>query len=47
MYNTISQFRSKVLMLKSNLCNYSDAYILAKEIITVSSTGRAANPKNV
>ena len=33
-------------MLKSNLCNYSDAYILVKGTITVNNTGRAAAPNN-
>ena len=39
-------------MLKSNLCDYSDAYIHVKEIMTIpitASTGEAANndDKNV
>ena len=33
-------------MLKSILCNYSDAYILVKGTITVSNTGTAAAPNN-
>ena len=31
----------KTIMLKSRLCDYSDVYILVKEIITV--TGQGAN----
>ena len=29
-YNTNSQSSSKITMLKSSLCNYSDAYLLIK-----------------
>ena len=32
-------------MLKSSLCNYSDAYIV-KGTITILNTGRAAAPNN-
>ena len=37
-------------MLRSSLCNYSDAYILVKRIISVNSTvaaGAAANNRNI
>ena len=34
-------------MLKSRLCNYSDAYIHVKETITVPNTGNTAAPNNV
>ena len=33
-------------MLKSSLCDYSDAYILVTGTITVPNTGTAANPNN-
>ena len=33
-------------MLRSSLCNYSDAYILVKENIAVSNTGTAAAHNN-
>ena len=45
-YNTNSQTKFKTTMLKSNLCNYSDAYILVSGTITVRNTGTAANPNN-
>ena len=33
-------------MLKSSLCNYSDAYIVVKRTITVPNTGTTAPPHN-
>ena len=33
-------------MLKSSLCDYSDAYILVSGTITVENTGTAAVPNN-
>ena len=33
-YNANSQINFKTTLLKSRLCNYSDAYILVKEILT-------------
>ena len=33
-------------MLKSRLCDYSDAYILLSATITVPNTGTPANPDN-
>ena len=36
----------KLLMLKSSLCDYSDAYILVSGAITVPETGTAANLNN-
>ena len=45
-YNTNSQIKFKTMMLKSNLCSYSDVYTLVKETITIpdmASTGAAAN----
>ena len=37
-YNTNSQIKYKTTMLKSSLCDYSDAYILVKGTITVNNT---------
>ena len=38
-YNENQSIRFKTPMLRSNLCNYSDAYILVKGTITVTATG--------
>ena len=38
-YNENKSIRFKTLMLRSNLCNYSDAYILVKDTIRVTATG--------
>ena len=40
-YNPNSQIKFKTTMLKSSICDYSDAYILVKGTITI--TGRGAN----
>ena len=40
-YNVNSQIKFKTTMLKSSLCDYSDAYILVKGMITI--TGRGAD----
>ena len=48
-YNVNSQIKFKTTMLKSSLCDYSDAYILVKGIISVNNTaaqGAAANNTN-
>ena len=48
-YNVNSQIKFKTTMLKSSLCDYSDAYILVKEPISVNNTaaeGAAANNTN-
>ena len=37
--NANSQIKFKTTMLKSSLCNYSDAYILVKGKITITGTG--------
>ena len=45
-YSPNKQIRFKTAMLRSSLCNYSDAYILVKGNITVNNTaadGAAAN----
>ena len=38
-YNVNSQIRFKTSMLKSSLCDYSNAYILVKGTRTVRNTG--------
>ena len=48
-YNVNSQIKFKTTMLKSSLCDYSDAYILVKGNISVNNTaaqGGAANNNN-
>ena len=39
MYNVNSQIKFKTTMLKSSLCDYSDAYILVKGTITIAGAG--------
>ena len=43
-YNVNSQIKFKSAMLKSSLCDYSDAYIIFKGIITVNNTAAAPAP---
>ena len=38
-YNVNSQIKFKTTLLKSSLCDYSDAYILVKGKITITGTG--------
>ena len=38
-YNVNSEIKFKTTMLKSSLCNYSDAYILVKGTITIAGAG--------
>ena len=48
-YNANSQIKFKTTMIGSSLCDYSDAYILAKGNITIINTATAdagANNKN-
>ena len=40
-YNVNSQIKFKTSMLKSSICDYSDAYILVKGTITVNNTAAA------
>ena len=40
-YNVNSQIKFKITMLKSSLCDYTDAYILVKRTITVDNTAAA------
>ena len=42
-YNDDKQIRFKTTMLKSSLCNYSDAYILVKGKITITEVGAGAD----
>ena len=41
-YNTNGQIKLKTSMLKSRLCDYTDAYIAIKGTITFLNTGTAA-----
>ena len=46
-YNTNSQIKFKASMLKSRLCDYSDACILVKGTITIQDTStQDANPNS-
>ena len=45
-YNVNSQIKFKTTMLKSSLCDYSDAYILVKGTITVNNTAAAGADAN-
>ena len=45
-YNANSQIKFKSTMLKSSLCDYSDAYILVKGTITVDDTSTAGAAAN-
>ena len=38
-YNVNSQIKFKTIMLKSSLCDYSDAYIIVKGKITITGEG--------
>ena len=42
-YNKDNQIRFETSMLRSSLCDYSDAYILVKGTITVTNTAAQAN----
>ena len=46
-YNENKSIRFKTSMLKSNLCDYSDAYILVKGTITVTAPGVNNNANNI
>ena len=46
-YNENTSIRFKTPMLRSNLCDYSDAYILVKGIITVTTPGVNNNANNI
>ena len=47
MYNENKSIRFKTLMLRSNLCYYSDAYILVKGTITVTAPGVNNGANNI
>ena len=42
-YNTNKQIRFKTSMLRSDLCDFSDSYIVVKRKLTVSTTDGANN----
>ena len=46
-YNENKSIRFKTPMLRSNLCDYSDAYILVKDTITVTALGVNNNADNI
>ena len=46
-YNETKSIRFKTPMLRSNVCDYSDAYILVKGIITVTAPGVNNNANNI
>ena len=45
--NTDSDIRFKTTMLKSSLCDYSDAYILVKEKVTITGARNDAAARQV
>ena len=45
-YNVNSQIKFKTTMLKSSLCDYSDAYILVKGTVTINNTVAAGADAN-
>ena len=45
-YNVNSQIKFKTTMLKSSLCDYSDAYILVKGTITIAREGADASARH-
>ena len=47
MYNENKSIRFKTPMLRSNLCDYSDAYVLVKDTITVTATGINNDANNI
>ena len=46
-YNESKSIRFKTPILRSNLCDYSDAYILVKGTITVTAPGVNNNANNI
>ena len=46
-YNENKSIRFKIPMLRSNLCDYSDAYILVKGAITATAPGVNNNVDNI
>ena len=47
MYNENKSIRFKTPMLRSNLCDYSDAYILVKGTIMVTAPGANNGAKSI
>ena len=45
-YNTNKKIRFKTSMLRSDLCDYSDAYIVVKRIVNVSADERDKDKMN-
>ena len=45
-WNTISQIKFKTAILKSSLCDYSEAYVLVKETISVANAAVSAATSN-
>ena len=45
-YNTSKQIRFKASMFRSDLCDFSDAYIVVKGIVTVSADERDRDEMN-
>ena len=45
-YNKDNPIRFKTSMFRSNLCDYSEAYMLVKETITVTNTAAQDQPNN-
>ena len=46
-YNTNSQIKLRTSMLRSNLCDYSDAYILVSGAITVTALAAGGGNNNI
>ena len=46
-YNPNSQIKLKTSMLRSNLCDYSDGYILVKGTLSIERVIAPAQPENV
>ena len=46
-YNENKSIRFKTPMLRSNLCDYSDAYVLVKGTITVTALGANNGANNI
>ena len=47
MYNTDSEIKFKTSMLRSSLCDYSDAYILVSGTITVAVLAAGGNNSSI
>ena len=45
-YNKDNQIKFKIWMLRSSLCDYKDAYILVKGIVTVRNKAAQDKPNN-